>query len=74
MCLNINICEYFVSNMNIFHSLEVVGRGSATQLQLDENYIISQFLNQPVTAFCLFIVKQRYVHIIPVHRETAVND
>ena len=40
MCLNIKICKSFVLNetdMSIYHSLEVVGRGSETQLQVGEN-------------------------------------
>ena len=38
--LNIKICKCSVShwtNMSNFHQLEVVGRGSETQLQVDEN-------------------------------------
>ena len=37
---NIQICNCFVSNqtnVSIFHPLDVVGRGSDTQLQVDEN-------------------------------------
>ena len=40
VCLNIKICKYLRSNQtNIskFHSLEVVGRGSETQLRVGEN-------------------------------------
>ena len=40
VCSNIRICEYFVSketNVSNFHPLEVVGRGSETQLQVSEN-------------------------------------
>ena len=40
MCLNIKLCKCLVSNqtnMSKFHSLEVVGRGSETQLQVNEN-------------------------------------
>ena len=40
MCLNITICTCLVlykSNMSNFHPLEVVDRGSETQLQLDED-------------------------------------
>ena len=39
MCLNIKICECLVSyqtNMGDFHPLEVVDRGSETQLQVGE--------------------------------------
>ena len=41
MCLNINICKCSVSNQtntSNFHPLEVVGRGSETQLQVGENF------------------------------------
>ena len=37
---NIKICKCFVpnkKNISNFHRLEVVGRGSETQLQLDDN-------------------------------------
>ena len=40
MDLTINICKYFVSkktNTSNFHTLEVVARGSETQLQVGEN-------------------------------------
>ena len=40
MRLNIKICKYLVSrltNISNFHPLEVVGRGSETQLQVGEN-------------------------------------
>ena len=40
MCLNIKICKYLSSNstnMGNFWPLEVVGRGSETQLQVAEN-------------------------------------
>ena len=40
MCLNIKICKCLVSNetnMSNFHPLEVVSRGSETQLQVGEN-------------------------------------
>ena len=40
MCLNIKICKYLLSsqiNMSNFQPLEVVGRGSETQLQVGEN-------------------------------------
>ena len=40
VCLNIKICACLVSNltnMRDFHPLEVVGRGSETQLQVGEN-------------------------------------
>ena len=40
MCLNVKICKCLVSNytnMIYFHPLEVVGRGSETQLQVGEN-------------------------------------
>ena len=38
-CANITICKCLVSiyNMSNFHPLKVVGRGSETQLQVDEN-------------------------------------
>ena len=39
MCSNINIYQYLVSiktNLSFFHALEVVGRGSETQLQVSE--------------------------------------
>ena len=42
VCLNIHICKYFCSywtNMSNFQSLEIVGRGSETQLQVGENFI-----------------------------------
>ena len=42
MCLNIMICKYLVSNytnINNFHSLEVMGRGSETQLNVGENVL-----------------------------------
>ena len=40
MCLNIKNCKFSGScetDMSNFHSLEVVGSGSDTQLQVDEN-------------------------------------
>ena len=40
-CLNIKICKCLdtnQTNMSHFHSLEVVGRGSETQLQVSENF------------------------------------
>ena len=40
VCLNINNCKCLISNstnMNHFHPLEVVDRGSKTQLQADKN-------------------------------------
>ena len=43
LCLNITICEYLVSNYtNIcnFHPLEVVDRGSETQLQVGEKLFL----------------------------------
>ena len=39
-CLDVKIFKYLVSNwtnMSNFHPLEVVGRGSETQLQVGEN-------------------------------------
>ena len=41
MYLNIKICKYLCSNqtnMSNFQPLEVVGRGSETQLQVGENF------------------------------------
>ena len=32
-----NVCSRIEQNMNNFHPLEVVGRGSKTQLQVGEN-------------------------------------
>ena len=50
MCSNIKIIKYLVPNlanniMSNFHPLEVVGRGSGTQLQVGENlnYLIQLF-------------------------------
>ena len=48
MCFNIKICRCLVSNLtNVgnFHPLEVVERGSETQLQLERklNYSIKHF-------------------------------
>ena len=40
MCLNIKICKFFCpdeTKMSDLQSLEVVGRGSETQLQVGEN-------------------------------------
>ena len=49
VCLNSNICKYLVpheTNMSNFHQLEVVDRGSETQLQVGENlkYLIYRFM------------------------------
>ena len=41
VCLNLKICKYVCSNwtnMSIFQPLEVVGRGSETQLQVAERW------------------------------------
>ena len=40
MCLNIKICECLVSIMTNFQPLEVLGRGSETQLQVCEKIIL----------------------------------
>ena len=50
-CLNIKICKCVVlnsTNMSNFHPLEVVDRGSETQLQVGENlsYLIQRFKGQ----------------------------
>ena len=37
MCLNIKICKGLVSNMSNFHPLQVVCRGSETQLEVGKN-------------------------------------
>ena len=49
MCLKIRICKYVCSNltnMSNFQPLEVVGRGSETQLQVAENLSKSTGLNE----------------------------
>ena len=48
VCLSINICKCLVSNktnMNIFYTLEVVGRVSETQLQESGNKKAAKRLN-----------------------------
>ena len=59
MCLNIKICKYLFlkyTNMSSFQPLEVVGRGSETQLQVAENFnkqdIRVNFLQQ-ATKMCM---------------------
>ena len=47
VCLNIKICKYLCSNytnMSNFQPLDVVGRGSETQLQVGENF--KKFIQQ----------------------------
>ena len=51
MCLNIEICKYLVSNltnMSNYHRLEVVSRGSETQLQVGRNKKIFYLFNLAV--------------------------
>ena len=61
MCLNIKIWKYLclnLANMSNFHRLEVVGRGSDTQLQVGENLkqllgMTSIFVFNPVLKKCI---------------------
>ena len=56
----------FLANVNNFHPLEVVGRGSETQLQVGENLNKTTWgcmVNIPTSVECLVYVPHTYMYL-----------
>ena len=60
--------------MNIFHPLEVVGRGSETQLQVGENYISKVAPPELMPGLMLGQCSRRLANIKPTSPQCVVRD